>query len=634
VSTGVASPPSPGDVEAGATGPVAALTTDRARAVGAVLVTLAALTPVFVVVFQRWGSHVFFVQDHSVIDLRVRDVFTFSGNTPLTGPYSRFGWNHPGPIMYYLLAVFAAPFGYSAWATLVGAALLQGVAIAWTARLAWKVGGLRWLIAWTTVVVLAYGATGAWILEQAEWNPHLVYPFFVLFLLQCWCVSVGQTKRLLGLAFVATFLLQTHIGYAPLVVVLLAWALVRLVLASRRRAIVLTSPVVWKWPAILLAVLWFPPLVLDPILHPPGNIAHVASWYSRRGGGASTLGLKDGAGYLAREFAWIPPWLGGSDPLSPLSALPAPVSPAWLLVPAGLVAAAWGSARSRARAELQALAEMLGVLLVVSVVTLAFLRGTPSAYLYYWRIIVGAAVIVLSLFVLVEALDSTRRQVFAIGFRVVAVLAIVVSTIGFARDVSDADGTIQAGAASAQAIMNQVDRQPVPATPFVVRYEGTTLLGIQGGVVDQLDRQGAPVRVDESLGYQFGYDRAVPESAVHTVWLALEESVLTSLYSQYPDAHVVAMTHPLPPAQLAELLSLQRHLARVLDDEGHAALIPSLSTPFVAYQLQGVPGVPKDQVNRLAVLNAKVQQNECLCSVIAFPSGSVPPPYVPAPLPG
>lgn len=39
--------------------------------------------------------------DWAVLTMRVEDV---GRHTPLVGPYSRFGWNHPGPLMYWLLA--------------------------------------------------------------------------------------------------------------------------------------------------------------------------------------------------------------------------------------------------------------------------------------------------------------------------------------------------------------------------------------------------------------------------------------------------------------------------------------------------------------------------------------------------
>ena len=254
-------------------------------------------------------------------------MWSFSANTPLVGPYSRFGWNHPGPIVYYLLAPFSGLFGQPAWATLVGAALLQGVAIVWIARLSWKTGGLRWLIPWIAVVVLSYGATGPWILQQ-PWNPHIAFPFFALLLLQCWLVGMGQTRRLIGLAFVASFLVQTHIGYALLVLILVLWAVGRLALAKRGEEHRLTDPAVWRAPLVVLVVVWFVPLVLDPIMHFPGNTARLVKFYLGFGTHQhqQLLRLHHGAGYLAAEFRWPPPWLGGPDPLDPFTGLASPRS--------------------------------------------------------------------------------------------------------------------------------------------------------------------------------------------------------------------------------------------------------------------------------------------------------------------
>src|SRR5437763_856356 len=75
----------------------------------------------------------------AVIDLRTRDVFT--SQTPLVGPYSR-GFNHPGPALFWLLAPFSVLAGGAAWGTLVGAAVLQGTAIALSGWLAFRRGGL------------------------------------------------------------------------------------------------------------------------------------------------------------------------------------------------------------------------------------------------------------------------------------------------------------------------------------------------------------------------------------------------------------------------------------------------------------------------------------------------------------
>ncbi|MFP5487294.1 MAG: hypothetical protein ACLGHQ_03180 [Acidimicrobiia bacterium] len=41
--------------------------------------------------------------DIALIELRIRDVL--SAHPPLTGAYSRYGWDHPGPAFFWLAAL-------------------------------------------------------------------------------------------------------------------------------------------------------------------------------------------------------------------------------------------------------------------------------------------------------------------------------------------------------------------------------------------------------------------------------------------------------------------------------------------------------------------------------------------------
>lgn len=71
--------------------------------------------------------------DWAFIELRTRDVF--SGDTPLTGAWSRYGWNHPGPLLYDLLAIPYRLTG-SSWRGLwLGALVLNVVALVVAVRL-------------------------------------------------------------------------------------------------------------------------------------------------------------------------------------------------------------------------------------------------------------------------------------------------------------------------------------------------------------------------------------------------------------------------------------------------------------------------------------------------------------------
>jgi hypothetical protein len=51
------------------------------------------------VIHSGWLSS----SDWADIELRTRDVGTV--HTPLVGAYSRYGWNHPGPLLFYVLAL-------------------------------------------------------------------------------------------------------------------------------------------------------------------------------------------------------------------------------------------------------------------------------------------------------------------------------------------------------------------------------------------------------------------------------------------------------------------------------------------------------------------------------------------------
>ena len=195
----------------------------------------------------------------TLFDLRVRDVW--SAHIPLLGPYSRYGWNHPGPIVYYLLAPFTRLMGHPPWATVVGGTLLQGVGIVLVARLAWRRGGLVLLLGALVALLAPYLALGP-VAIVSPWNPFMTLPFFSAVRPRG---LGGDDRRRLALgwaAVVGSFLVQTHIGYLPFVGVGALFIAVMLIVdrardgvasARLRRAL--------AWAAVALCVLWAPPLI-------------------------------------------------------------------------------------------------------------------------------------------------------------------------------------------------------------------------------------------------------------------------------------------------------------------------------------------------------------------------------------
>jgi hypothetical protein len=581
--------------------------------------------PIVAVILQRWGHPYLPVQDQAVIDLRVRDVWSFGANTPLTGAYSRYGWDHPGPVMYYFMAVVSGALGGAAWTTIIGNALMQAAAIIWVAVLSWRSAGLRWVLPWMAIVTLSYVATGPWILQQ-PWNPHAAFPYFVVLLLESWLVAQGRSGRLVGLAVVSSILVETHIGYALLVLLIAGWAVCRLAWAERAAGRSFRSWKLWRPSVITIAVLWFIPVVLDTAIHFPGNTARILKFYSGFDVGQSTptLGVHAGLGYLATEFRWRPPWLGGPDPLNPLTALAAPSSVAWLAIPVALIGSSWWLARHRGRRQSMLLAELLAVTFLSSVVTLALVKGDPAPYLFYWRIVVGAATFVLALYVLTDALPIGNMRSVKVVFSVILIAVVAITSVEFTRTVAAATGPLSPMEPIAGSILRQINESGQPSGKTIIRFSGSVLGGLHGAVIDQLVREGKPVYVDPALGYQFGYGRTAQPEQVHSIWYVTEQSQGFSILSAQPGAHIIAQSHPLSPQHQSELVRLQRKIASELSAEGRAYDIPALGGSLVPFQLENVPGILPSDLNRLSALNVEVDHGYCLCAVIAFPPDRAP----------
>ena len=78
----------------------ARLVAEHWGAIAIVVTVVAIVTPALVVLLAR-DDHS--IGDIALIELRTRDVL--SRDPPLSGVYSRYGWSHPGPLMYYVYAI-------------------------------------------------------------------------------------------------------------------------------------------------------------------------------------------------------------------------------------------------------------------------------------------------------------------------------------------------------------------------------------------------------------------------------------------------------------------------------------------------------------------------------------------------
>ena len=234
-----------------------------------------------------YSGRVYLSSDLALIDLHVRDALNFH---QLLGPYDRYGWNHPGPVYFYLLSVVARVIGSGARADFVGTALingLSGICVVWIVRRRagpWAALFTATCLAFVIFVVSTPAEAAGRVV--IPWNPYVVTLPLVLF---CTLVAAGATgswPSFVGAALVASFLVQTDIATGPFVVVLLLSAFVFCAVKERQTRTFSGSTSQngrSKWlvrvGGVLLALIWVPTLV-EQIEDSPGNIALIWRFFS------------------------------------------------------------------------------------------------------------------------------------------------------------------------------------------------------------------------------------------------------------------------------------------------------------------------------------------------------------------
>lgn len=187
----------------------------------------------------------------------------------LVGPYSRFGWHHPGPLYFYLQAPWYWLSGFHTAGLQAGALAINLSAIALTAWTVISYGSVPAAIA--VSVSIAWFALRAGDMLVSAWNPHvIVLPLVAFIVVAAGLAADGLRTRLLWLVIVGSFLVQTHVATAPIVAVLGASA-VAVQWRSLRRE--------WLAAGCLALVLWTPPLA-EQLANRPGNLARLGMFFT------------------------------------------------------------------------------------------------------------------------------------------------------------------------------------------------------------------------------------------------------------------------------------------------------------------------------------------------------------------
>ena len=230
------------------------------------LAAVAVIVAIAGIVVTRHAERLFPLADIAVIEIYARDALA---GKLLVGPYSRFGWHHPGPSYLYLIAPSYALAGQQTAALAAGAAAIMMAAVA--------------LIAWTAarsygsmVTAALLASIAAYLvrlpdLATSPWNPHVIVMPMIAMIVVSAAVACGDLALLPISAFLASFVVQTHLALAPLTASVVAVSAIAGLAEARGRGQFPQSVRPIKLTAWVMIALWFLPAA-EQAAHTPGNI--------------------------------------------------------------------------------------------------------------------------------------------------------------------------------------------------------------------------------------------------------------------------------------------------------------------------------------------------------------------------
>jgi hypothetical protein len=344
-------------------------------ALNAVLVLAAAMpfVPSVREFLARGVPDVLFTGDGAVLELGTwRAVHAVQ----LVGPYSRFGWSHPGPAYFYLAAPFYEAFHEHGPALNVFALSVDYAAALGVVLLAYRLRGLAFALLMAAMVGM-YVLVGAPFLLANEWNPIIPILPLAFASMAAACISRGGAGLWPVFAFVASAVVQTHVGFAPMIVALAVFAAAGR--AGRRSG--RTTRTIWIATGAVLAVCWLLPSI-EAVMHPPGNLGAIARFFVPRHW--SEHSWREAIAIVNQQLAVAPNAVFRTLRTRPVTA---PML-AGVLLGLQVTALAWVAASAEDSAS-RSLARMALVELAVSVLAVRAIRGDIEFYLVAWVSVVG-----------------------------------------------------------------------------------------------------------------------------------------------------------------------------------------------------------------------------------------------------
>jgi hypothetical protein len=484
---------------------------------GALTVAPLAVSALYLLVFVGADFHP--SGDIVATEMRTRDVGT---HAVWLGPFSRDGWFHPGPLLFYVLAVPYRLLGSSSVALCVGALLINGASVVGMAVIARRRGGLMAALLTLVCSSLLLRALGPEFL-RLPWNVYVTVLPYGLLLFLCWTLVCGDRWAVPIAVFVASFLVQTHIGYAalalPVLGVATAWLVAPALVRRRHEATAgeaglreLVRPGLASVGVV--AVLWVPPVV-EQIRGDGGNLGRTVRWF--RDGGDEVHSLLEGWRVVARQYAVPPEWVAGAEPVNLLGEptyVYERVVPLLLVLAVIAAAVLWRRAGPRAGS----LIGVWAVASVLGVVAAARTVGPLFGYRLHWTWVLG---MVGGLLILWAGCLVVRDRGAAPSRGLVPLCVVAVAVLGGANAVS----AVRAGTPGEEqgrwmdelgpALRAELADLPRRDGDVLIRSTSFGSVGYATSLALDLERHGRPVRLpSDSVGEHRAHVPGAPLRAV------------------------------------------------------------------------------------------------------------------------
>ena len=476
--------------------------------------------------------------DQAVEVLRIADVGT--RHTPLIGPWSRYGWHHPGPLLFWVSApgyrLFGPP-GVAATVGLVHAAAAAGAVVA-----ARRVAGALLAAPVAAAAGLIGLAMGDLLVDP--WNPYVGVLALLAYLVCAWGASRGDRWLLGGAVVAGSWCVQSHLSYLPVVSAAAVWCGVAY-LTRRRGGRRLGRRAVAAAAVVGLACWWAP--LWQEATTARGNVRQLIG-YARHGRDDLVAGdvVLD---QMGRHFGVPAPWMGaepsvvgvGGHDARPLLALGA-----LAVVAVAVAAGSW--AWRRGRREPAGLVAYAVALVIASLVATARTPAPLLPYMAMWAWAAAALGWVAMGWAVAAALRSERaRRAVTAGTAALAFGAAALAGVAAAT----AEGPAAADGRTVAALSGQVRAQLEAGRTYRLYAHDPGFALVGTGLVADLRRRGFDVRMSPSMTALEPRERIDDFAPVATLTVVTVDGTVPA--TPPAGARLIGSRDPLDAADRAEL---------------------------------------------------------------------------------